>query len=60
MIPSYYEIEDYLSSLSRSHSRFVDVITVGRSYYGRKIQMIKIGDSKVEKKGKAVFIDGGR
>jgi len=52
------EINDYIDQLSQDHSDIVAVETIGKSYEGRDLKVIKISSNPSAKKP-VIFIDAG-
>uniref|UniRef100_T1J4W0 Transporter n=1 Tax=Strigamia maritima TaxID=126957 RepID=T1J4W0_STRMM len=53
------KINQYLDELAASHPNIVEVITIGKSYEGRPLKVIKIGDTQSTVKKPAIWIDAG-
>lgn len=57
--PSYDEITDYMKRIAKNHPDFVILTEEGETYEGRKLYLLKIGQSLVGDRTKAVYIDAG-
>uniref|UniRef100_T1JFH7 Peptidase M14 domain-containing protein n=1 Tax=Strigamia maritima TaxID=126957 RepID=T1JFH7_STRMM len=53
------EINQFLDELASAYPNIVGVITIGKTYEGRSIKIIKIGNSQSKLKKPAVWIDAG-